>query len=545
MIKFFQKIKLFVWAHKIISIVAAIAVIYAGYAIYKNATSTAGETLYALGTVSRGTIVSSVEGSGQVSAENQIDIKPKVSGTITYVGVNPGDSVREGQTLFSIDTTDAEKTVRDAQVSLDSAKLSLQQLELQNSSQNLNQGLEKAYTAALSGIASAFQDEPSIVDDVQSVLAEKTMSLDTARSNGGNTGAGYRTAAEDAYYKANSAFDQATLNYANINSSSSNAEIDKMLQETLSASKLLFNAVKSTRDLADYLSISTNRASNYTSTQSSLSGYADTVNSDITSLLADQASIQSARDSQSTAGLDIQSSQLSVQKAQNALDDAKSNLADYYVTAPFSGIMAAVDGKVGDNASTGTAIGTIITADKTAVISLNEVDAAKIQLGQKATLTFDALPDLTVAGKVAEIDTIGTVSQGVVSYDVKISFDTEDQRVKPGMTVNAAIITAVKQDVLTVPNGAVKTSNGASYVEMFDSALPDPALGQQGSPSAIPPKDVSVQTGISDSTSTEIISGLKEGDKIVTKTISGSSTSSASAPSILNAARGGATRLGR
>lgn len=545
MIKFFQKIKLFVWAHKIISIVAAIAVIYAGYAIYKNATSTAGETLYALGTVSRGTIVSSVEGSGQVSAENQIDIKPKVSGTITYVGVNPGDSVREGQTLFSIDTTDAEKTVRDAQVSLDSAKLSLQQLELQNSSQNLNQDMQKAYTAALNDVAAAFQEEPAIVDDIQSILADKTMSLNTARSNGGNTGASYRTAAENAYYQANSAFEQATIDYSGVNTNSSPEQIEKILDETLSASKLLFNAIKNTRDLADYLALSTSHASNYTSTQNSLAGYSGTVNSHITALLADQAGILSAKDSQSTGSLNIQSSQLSVQKAQNALDDAKSNLADYYVTAPFSGIMAAVDGKVGDNASTGTAIGTIITADKTAVISLNEVDAAKIQLGQKATLTFDALPDLTVAGKVAEIDTIGTVSQGVVSYDVKISFDTEDQRVKPGMTVNAAIITAVKQDVLTVPNGAVKTSNGASYVEMFDSALPDPALGQQGSPSAIPPKDVSVQTGISDSTSTEIISGLKEGDKIVTKTISGSSTSSASAPSILNAARGGATRLGR
>src|SRR5207248_903868 len=102
----------------------------------------------------------------------------------------------------------------------------------------------------------------------------------------------------------------------------------------------------------------------------------------------------------------------------------------------------------------------------------------------KATLTFDAIPDLTISGTVAEIDSLGTVSQGVVTYNVKISFDTQDSRIKGAMSVSAAIITEVKQDVLVVLNSAVKSSSGASYVEMFDTPLAAPtdvSLGSSGS----------------------------------------------------------------
>ncbi|MDD5433706.1 MAG: hypothetical protein PHE77_03610, partial [Candidatus Pacebacteria bacterium] len=60
-----------------------------------------------------------------------------------------------------------------------------------------------------------------------------------------------------------------------------------------------------------------------------------------------------------------------------------------------------------------------------AEISLNEVDVAKVKIGQRAIITFDAIDELEITGKVEDVDTIGTVSQGVVSYNVKIIFDTQ------------------------------------------------------------------------------------------------------------------------
>jgi len=131
---------------------------------------------------------------------------------------------------------------------------------------------------------------------------------------------------------------------------------------------------------------------------------------------------------------------------------------------------------------------------------------AKIKIGNKATLTFDAIDGLNISGQVAEIDALGTVTQGVVTYNIKIVFDAQDDRVKSGMSVNATIITDVKTDILLAPNAAVKTdTNGGSYVQTLDSASQ--------------PQNVNVQIGLSNDTNTEITSGLNEGDKVVTQII--------------------------
>jgi hypothetical protein len=173
---------------------------------------------------------------------------------------------------------------------------------------------------------------------------------------------------------------------------------------------------------------------------------------------------------------------------------------------------------------------------------LNEVDVAKIKADQKATLTFDAIEGLTISGAVAEINTIGTVSQGVVSYTVKIGFDTQDDRIKPGMSVSAAIITNMKQDVLTIPNNAIKMQGTERYVELFDTPLPT-ATDTQGVASSAAPRRQTVETGISNDTMTEIVSGLKEGEQIVTRTITSTQTTTQTAPSLFST--GGGRTMGR
>jgi len=149
---------------------------------------------------------------------------------------------------------------------------------------------------------------------------------------------------------------------------------------------------------------------------------------------------------------------------------------------------------------------------------------------------------------------------------MKLSFDTQDERVKTGMTVSVSIITDVKTDVLVVPNGAVKSQNGGgSYVEMFPSTdstgspqagsgqviLPAEAFTGQGFPSTIAPRQQNVTTGLSNDTMTEIVDGLKEGDNVVTRTIAATTATTATAPSLFGGggnktSGGGAVRaLGR
>jgi multidrug efflux pump subunit AcrA (membrane-fusion protein) len=99
-VNFAVKIKSYALAHKIISIIVLILLIFIGSWAYGKMTSTTGETQYITTTVKKGTIISSVTASGQVESSNQVDLKADVSGTITYVNVKPGDKVEKGKLLF-------------------------------------------------------------------------------------------------------------------------------------------------------------------------------------------------------------------------------------------------------------------------------------------------------------------------------------------------------------------------------------------------------------------------------------------------------------
>ena len=100
----------------------------------------------------------------------------------------------------------------------------------------------------------------------------------------------------------------------------------------------------------------------------------------------------------------------------------------------------------------------------------------------------------------------------------------QDERVKPGMSVSAAIITDTKQDVLIVPNSAVKSQAGKNYIEMFIKSF-------------VIPSRVFVEIGLANDTQSEIISGIKESDEIITRTILPTAASS-SAPSIFGSPGG-------
>jgi HlyD family secretion protein len=226
---------------------------------------------------------------------------------------------------------------------------------------------------------------------------------------------------------------------------------------------------------------------------------------------------------------DLESQELNVEQKENALYDAKQNLSDYYIKAPFSGVVAEVGVNVGDNISSSSSIATLITKEQIAEISLNEIDIAKLEVGQKATLTFDAVEDLTIAGEVIEVGAIGTTNQGVVSYAVKIIFNNQDDRIKSGMSTSANIITSAKQDVIMVSSSAIKTANGTSYVlspnnENIDSAtISTNAVSLKNKPI-----QKTVEVGESNDSYTEIVSGLEEGDVIVLKSVTATTSTKAS-----------------
>ena len=116
-------------------------------------------------------------------------------------------------------------------------------------------------------------------------------------------------------------------------------------------------------------------------------------------------------------------------------------------------IISAVPAIVGETVPTPAA--SMVAEGKLAQVTVNEVDAAKVALGDKATLTFDALPGVTIAGTVAVVNGVGAVSQGVVSYTATISFDTQNPQIMPGMSMTADIITGTETGLI-VPSSAVR-----------------------------------------------------------------------------------------
>ena len=580
----FLNIRTYIVNHKKISILIAIIILIAGYYTYKNLTNTNGDTTYMMGTAQKDTVVASITESGQVETNHQLEIKPKVSANVIYVAKASGNFVNQGDLIAKLDTTDAEKSVRDAQASLTSAQISLQKiqepadqltlLQAQNAVTQANSDLTKAYDDGFNNVSSAFIDLPTIISGIDGILhnsdvntntngqrnidfyADDAAQLESSLNSG--KAVTYKTEAENAYVAAKTAYTQNFNDYKNTNRSSDTATISNLINETYKTTTLTADAVKSARNLIQYYQDLVTAQSGHTPLPKStvqlttLSGYTNTVNGDVSNLAntkstittnttsipekqASLAKIQSGSDP-----LDIQSTQLSVTQKENALQDAKDTLNDYYIRAPFSGTLSTVAVKAGDPANSGTTIATLIANDQVATVTINEVDAAKIKLGNKVTLTFDAIDGLTLTGKVATIDTVGTVSSGVVNYTATISFDSTDPRVKPGMSVSASIITATALDVLTVPSSAVKSSANGSYVLVF----PDQTSSSTSQiVSATPPTQQVVETGLSDDTNTEIISGLTEGQEVVIKTIAASAVKTTSAtPSLLGTT--GGTRTG-
>ena len=177
-----------------------------------------------------------------------------------------------------------------------------------------------------------------------------------------------------------------------------------------------------------------------------------------------------------------------------------------------------------------------VKTDATPIVSINltEIDVPKITIGDKATITLDAYPDKTFTGKVVSIDTVGSITSGVSTYPTVIKLDTDTTTILPNMAVSASIITERKNDVLMVPSSSVQQNeDGSSYVQIMKNNLVS---------------KVNIETGISSDSQMEIVSGLSEGDVVVTATIkatTASSTSTTSPFSALGGRSGAATRIGR
>jgi HlyD family secretion protein len=167
------------------------------------------------------------------------------------------------------------------------------------------------------------------------------------------------------------------------------------------------------------------------------------------------------------------------------------------VFAPFAGTVSTVNVEAGDKVEAETQLASLVDSSNFYIdVSVNEIDAEQLEVGQSVDITVNAL-DLTTTGKVSEISVEGTVSNSTTTFTVKISLDEQNEKFKTNMSAAVDILIADVTDAISVPIDAVTTTNGKKYVMVKkDSAY----------------TATEVETGISNDSYVQITSGLAAGD---------------------------------
>jgi RND family efflux transporter MFP subunit len=210
--------------------------------------------------------------------------------------------------------------------------------------------------------------------------------------------------------------------------------------------------------------------------------------------------VDAAKASWETAKLNLEIAELS-------LESAELNLEKAVIVAPFDSVVTDISITEGKEIST-TALATpAITLVDTSEIEMrgfiDEIDVATVKVGQAANITLDALPDEELDGEVAFISLAGTTLAGVVSYDTTITLENPAAELRDGMSATAEVIIERRDDVLFIPNRAIRgTLENPMVVVLVD--------GQQ--------KEREITLGLSDGINTEVLSGLEEGEEVIVPT---------------------------
>jgi multidrug efflux pump subunit AcrA (membrane-fusion protein) len=522
-------------------------------------------------TVQRGVVLSSVSATGNVSPATQLSVDFQNNGIVSEIDVSVGQHVTAGQVLAKLQSQTQTEALNVAEMNLNSAKLRLaadssptaatfaQDQAALNSAQVSVKSAQDSVTAAQQTAAFDATTQANAV-----ATAQQKLNTDESNASSLQAADQQQLAADQAQLTADSAPGstlQQTLTKDQNNQEAAcgtNATLctddqglvladQAKLQETLSAD----NA----KILADQQKIQTD--GQLTTTDQTALTNAQTTQQQ--TAMKDQQAITSAQNQLSTAQANLASTQASNQAKETVLPStisadqasvasstqqmatAYTALADDTLVAPAAGTIGAINGQVGQEAtgvsgssgssgssssstgSVGAASGGFISLTNLSTLQViagfSETDAAKIVLGQPATVTFNALPNANLNGKVTQININSITVSNVITYNVTVSITGAPASLKPGMTANLSVVTQEKDNVLELPSSAISATGNTATVQVL-----------QPNGKTVP---ATITIGMRGDTNDEITSGLKAGDKVVVS-LGGRGTS------LSTTARGGA-----
>jgi HlyD family secretion protein len=503
---------------------AAVALVL-GALIYRDVfvpSKNAGSTLN-LFTVARRTVTASVTGTGSLVPMTQRNVGFRVSGTLSEIDVHVGDHVKAGQVLARIDATAQQQALAAAEANLQIAEANLQAAQTPLTSAEVAQ-LQHAYSTAVQtyddtvaqvnltnsqDAAQVAADQSAVSADQQAITFNATYQADLQALNTAKA----TLAAALATFNADGCQGQAypysgkcATDYTAVSNDQLAVSTDQNAINTMPAvTQLNTDQARLNQDLSK-------QQADRTSGQHSINSAA--------------AQVTSARDQLTTQTQSrpnqVLSAQAQVTSAATAVQTAQQNLAATTLTAPIDGNINSINGVVGDSVgpaqgSTAEAPGTqaplpttgagatsfIVIGNDSAMVTVvpfAESDAAKIASNQDATITFDALPNVSINGKVIAVAGSAVVTSGVVNYYATISLDQTDKNLKEGMTANATVVVSTASNALVVPNLAITRLGGQAFVNVYQN-------GQ--------PVQTAIETGVVGDQYTEVTSGLNDGMQVV------------------------------
>lgn len=424
-----------------------------------------GTTQLQTATVTRGSLQATISAAGTLAAVAQVAVQFQNSGQVKAVNVKVGDQVKAGQVMALLDTTSLEAGVVSAQAGLDIAQAQLATTQKGPLASQIKSA-EVALASAQAGYQAALAKTANLGDQLvidQNNLDNAAKELNDAQNTysnlfefvrSGNPRGAYVPPAGQQWSPQKAALDNAKVNY---------------------------EVAVATYNL----------------------DAANVNNSSLASAAAQVAQAQANLDDLKTTPMsqDVQLAKLSVQNAQLALDQAKLNLTKSQLIAPFDGVVAQVNVQAGQPSSASTQPVVLANLSQLeAQVLVAETDVLNVAVGQPAQVTFDALPNRTFDATIVEVALVGQTTSGVVNYPVTIALNQSDPQIRPGMTANVTIVVEQRNNVLLVPNRAIKLTGRQHTVTVIKDGKPT---------------TVNVTLGLSGDTESEVTSGLSEGDVVV------------------------------
>lgn len=429
----------------VIIIVAAIAGGWYGFTRYQAQQQALAAGEYQTVAAARGDLTATVGATGVVRANQTAALAWKTSGIVEAVTVAAGEQVAADRVLASLKPSSLPQNVILAQAELTDARKQLEELETQT---------ESAANEALRAISTAAQQ----LRDAQYRLDNYTVPSNQADLS-----------TMEAFEVMQQRLEEARQAFEPYKYFSQNNSTRRDLKEALDEAQADYDAAVRRLEYEYAVQVA----------QSSL----------------DQARNDYEIYSAGPDPDDVAALESRIEAAQATLDQAQ-------ITAPFEGIVTEAAVKAGDQVSAGTLAFRLDDLSHLLVdVQVSEVDINRIAVGQEAILSFDAIQNQEYQGIVTEVALVGSSTQGLVDFTVTVELTDADEKVRPGMTAAVNIVVNELEDVLLVPNRAVRLLEGDRVVYVLKNGFPEP---------------VDITLGASSELNSEVVAGeLQEGDPVV------------------------------